>query len=149
MFDALNGMPQREAGERSFLRSLGRWSQTRGAFRLGLVFAVVFLAFLAWARSRLYRAAEFEPTTTGEVTVVAVVGGNQPTRSNASTRFSVLVRVASGRQLYTTVREPLPPGEHLWAVYTMAKERSVMQIASYKRCGMRACSFNTTPDAAR
>ncbi len=133
----------------SFLPSLARWSKTRGAFRLGLVVAVVFLGFLAWARSRLYRAAEFEPTTTGEVTVVAIVGGNQPTRSNASTAYSVLVRVASGRQLYTTVREPLPPGEHLWAVYSMAKERSVMQLVSYERCGMRACSVNTAPDAPR
>jgi hypothetical protein len=142
-------MPQREVGQRSFLWSLGRWSKTRGAFRLGLVVAAILLAFLAWARSRLHRAAEFEPTTTGEITVVAVVGGNQPTGSNAATGFSVLVRVASGRQLYTTVREPLPPGERLWAVYSMAKERSVMKLVSYERCGMRACSVNTAPDAPR
>ena len=138
-------MPQREVGQQSFSGSLARWSHTRGAYLVGLVAATVFLALLAWARVRLHRAAEFEPTVAGEVTVVAAVGGNQPTRSNASARYSVLVRVASGRELYTTVREPLPPGEHLWAVYSMAKERSVMQMASYKRCGMRTCSLSTEP----
>jgi len=135
--------------QQSFLGALARWSRTREAYLVGLVAAVAFLALLAWARGRLHRAAEFEPTVTGEVTVVAVVGGNQPTRSNASPRYSVLVRVASGRELYATVREPLPPGEHLWAVYSMAKERSVMQMASYKRCGMRPCSSDTEPSAPR
>ena len=142
-------MPPRGVRQQTLLGALARWSHTRGAYGVGLVAAAAFLALLAWARVRLYRAAEFEPTVAGEVTVVAVVGGNQPTRSNTSPRYSVLVRVASGRELYATVREPLPPGEHLWAVYSMAKERSVMQIASYKRCGMRTCSLDTEPNAAR
>lgn len=133
----------------SFLGALARWSHTRAAYGVGLVVALAFLALLAWARVRLLRAAEFEPTATGEVTVVAIVGGNQAARSGALPRYSVLVRVASGRQLYATVREPLPPGEHLWAEYSMAKERSVMQMASYKRCGMRPCSSDAEPDAAR
>jgi hypothetical protein len=142
-------MPTRGVRQRSFLGTLARWSHTRGAYGVGLVAAAAFLALLAWARIRLQRSAEFEPTVTGQITVVAIVGGNQPTRSNTSPGYSVLVRVASGRELYATVREPLPPGEHLWAVYSMAKERSVMQIASYKRCGRRACSLDTEPHDAR
>ncbi len=142
-------MPPREVRQQSFLETLAGGSGTPGAYRVGFVAAAVFLALLAWARVRLIRGAEFEPTVTGEVTVVAVVGGRQPARSNASPRYSVMVRVASGRDLYTTVREPLSPGEHLWAEYSMAKQRSVMEMASYRRCGMRPCSPDTEPSAPR
>ena len=142
-------MPPRGIRQPSFLGALARWSRIRGAYVVGLIAAAVFVALIAWARVRLQSAAEFEPTVTGEVMVVTVVGGRQAPRSNASARYSVLVRVTSGRELYTTVNEPLPPGEHLWAVYSMAKERSVMRIEWYKRCGMRACSLDTEPNAAR
>jgi hypothetical protein len=135
-------MPPRNVRPQSFLGSLSRWSRTRGAFRVGLVAAALFLALLAWARVRLLRAAEFEPTVIGEVTVVAVVGGSQPARNNAAPRYSVMVRVPSGRELYAVVPEPLPPGEHLWAEYSVAKERSVIRMASYKRCGMKTCALD-------
>jgi hypothetical protein len=119
--------------------------QSRYAFKIALLGAAALLVALVWAKARYYHPAEFGPTETGEVTVVSVVAGSHPSKGNPASQFAVLVRLASGRELYASVPHPLPTGEHLWATYSVAKERNVMRMGGFRQCGLKACSLG--PDA--
>jgi len=110
---------------------------------------VLFLALLALVAVSMTRPLQFGPAETGELTVVALLDGRGPGRGSAGSHFQILVRVASGQEFRTSVGQPMSSGEHLWAVYSVAKDRNEMQVSSYKRCGMKPCPVTTESDAAR
>lgn len=71
--------------------------------------------------------------------VHGAVHGAGPSRSSAGTHCEIVVRVPSGEQFHTIAARPLTAREHLWAVYSLARERGQLQLLSYKSCGMKAC----------
>lgn len=138
-------MHQQRPERRSLLKSLGRWTHTKTAERLGQVSVVVLLGLFAWAVSRAYRPSQFEPSLAGDVTVLSVVGGSGPSRSGTPAWFELMVRLPSGQERRTVLREPLPPGEHLWAIYSVARNDNMVRLAPYVRCGMKKCPPGMKP----
>ena len=131
------------------LARIASWIETPAAFRLGLTVTAGLLILFAWVTFRIGRPLRFSPSETGELVVVALVHGAGPSRSSAATYFEIVVRVPSGEQFHTNVGRPLAGGEHLWAVYSLARERGQLQLSSYKSCGMKACRVATPASDGR
>lgn len=103
-------MKRREPKHASLFQVFSRWTKTNTAARLGYALVVVAIDSFLFV---LYRSAippRFGPTSTGDITIVSVVGGNGPTRGGASGWFSVLVRLPAGEEVHVTLREPLATG---------------------------------------
>ena len=87
---------------------------------------------------------EMGPSQSGELTIVRVLGGKVPTRAGGGWS-ELLVRMPSGRELPTTLREFLPVGEHVWAIYSISEGHGLIQLHTYLRCGSSPCPPGMKP----
>ena len=103
-----------------------------------------FIALIGWGVARPESTIEVGPTLTGDLKVVRVIGGRAPGRRGPGSS-ELLVRLPSGTELPASLREFLPVGEHVWAVYSVSESHRLVLLHTYVRCGPCPCPQGARP----
>ena len=122
-----------------------KWTERPLPHAVSAALILGFVAFLVWAVLRPESTTVYAPSATGEVTIVRVLGARGATRDGDLGWTDLMVTVPSGKELPTRLRELLPVGEHLWAVYSVSTSHQMVQLHAYVRCGPNACPAGMKP----